>query len=816
MATSIADVQVRIGTEISQFQRGLRQAERELQRSADKFNQLGNNLSLAVSVPLAGIGIGALKAAGDVESLRLGFEATMTGAGKSTAEATAELLKLQKAAEAPGLDFEQAVKGSIRLQNVGFEAEQSRKILSELANAISLTGGNAEQLDGVTKQFAQMAGKGRILQEDLSILVENMPVLSKVLKDTFGTANAEGLRKLGISTEEFILKTTEGLAKLERVPGGLNNAFTNAGVSIKLALANVGESLNKALNVTGNLEAFSTWITDLAAGFASLDEGTQKLAFGFGAAALAAGPLFKLIGGGIEVFSTARSAALSMGKALEVSKTAYAALAPELGGVTAGLRSASLAWKALDTTAKATVIGAALAVVVALGAAFYTLAESTTDAARAQAAVNEVSLQAEKNIAAERVEAEQLVGILKSSTASYEEKRAALARLNQISPEYFGGLNLEKSSLEQINNAYTRYIDNLLTAARAQAAQSKIVELEKQRLDLADQLAKQQERVKNAGGFGVFFETGGGGGSITSSLQSQIKSIETQQKALADVAIKANAENAKLQTNAVAVAGAPIGAGGLSAGAPLPTGKAPAKKTDPIRSGLPGAFSFGDVEGFQIITDGVNQYSEALERLAEANNPVVESQALLVSQNEALAEFSDKATISLYDQAAAVENLQRQMDLATRLGLAMGEAIIQTSEDGKASLSDYAKAVGNAARKTISAFIAEGVTAAASRALAGAPFPANLILAPIAGAAAAALFNSVIPKFAEGGIVTGPTYGLIGEAGPEVIFPLSDLKKFVADNGGGGRIQVYGRLSGNDILLSSERSDGRRKDVRGY
>jgi len=279
---ALADINIRIGTEISQFQKGLRQAERELLRSAEKFNTLGNNLSLAVSVPLAAIGVGSLRAAGDIEALRLGFEATMTGLGKSTAEATAELLNLQKAAEAPGLDFEQAVKGSVRLQNVGFEAEQSRKILSELANAIALTGGNAQQLDGVTKQLAQMQGKGRILQEDLSIMVENMPVLSKVMKETFGTANAEGLRKLGISTEEFILKTTEGLAKLERVPGGLNNAFTNAGVSIKLALANVGESINKAFDVTGKLETFSTVITDLAAGFAALDPVVQKAIIGFG------------------------------------------------------------------------------------------------------------------------------------------------------------------------------------------------------------------------------------------------------------------------------------------------------------------------------------------------------------------------------------------------------------------------------------------------------------------------------------------------------------------------------------------------------
>jgi hypothetical protein len=178
--------------------------------------------------------------------------------------------------------------------------------------------------------------------------------------------------------------------------------------------------------------------------------------------------------------------------------------------------------------------------------------------------------------------------------------------------------------------------------------------------------------------------------------------------------------------------------------------------------------------------------------------------------NSTLQEFMDAGTIATYDQIEAMDKLAAQMAAVQEVSLAVSDAIIQTSDDGKASLGEYAKAVGNAARNSRSALIAEGVAAAAARALAGAPFPANLILAPIAGAAAAAIFNSAIPKFADGGIITGPTYGLVGEAGPEVIFPLSDLKKFVGESGGGGRVEVYGRLSGQDILLSNERSNAQR------
>lgn len=75
-------------------------------------------------------------------------------------------------------------------------------------------------------------------------------------------------------------------------------------------------------------------------------------------------------------------------------------------------------------------------------------------------------------------------------------------------------------------------------------------------------------------------------------------------------------------------------------------------------------------------------------------------------------------------------------------------------------------------------------------------------------------------KFAEGGIVTGPTYGLIGEAGPEVIFPLADLKKFLGGDNGRGpggssnpSWQIAGVLRGQDVLLMVNRAEKHRNTI---
>lgn len=90
-----------------------------------------------------------------------------------------------------------------------------------------------------------------------------------------------------------------------------------------------------------------------------------------------------------------------------------------------------------------------------------------------------------------------------------------------------------------------------------------------------------------------------------------------------------------------------------------------------------------------------------------------------------------------------------------------------------------------------------------SSVVAALPFPINVILAPIiAGAAAAVMFIGAT-AFGEGGIVMGPTMGLVGEAGPEVIFPLDRLDQFMGDGRGGDihlTLEIDGRQAARAVV----------------
>jgi tape measure domain-containing protein len=330
MALTDLNVVLRLSTR--EFNREVKNVERSLQSASDRLSDIGNSLSLALTAPLVGLGGAAIVAAGEFERLRLGLEATMTDAGYSIQQAREELEKLREVAKAPGIDFEQAVQGSLRLQSVGLSAEQARETIAQFANGVAAAGGTAQNLEGVTRQISQIIGKGKVLNEDLIILKENMPSVSKSLVDAFGTADAEGLRKLNISAEELVIRLTEELAKAPRVAGGIANAIQNAQVAVKEAAAKIGDSLNSAFDITGALNKFSDFVVGIADSFSKASPEVQRLIFSLGAFAIALGPGILL---GRQLATTYINTTIELAK---FARFLNAELARSLAGGATGIR----------------------------------------------------------------------------------------------------------------------------------------------------------------------------------------------------------------------------------------------------------------------------------------------------------------------------------------------------------------------------------------------------------------------------------------------------------------------------------------------
>lgn len=143
------------------------------------------------------------------------------------------------------------------------------------------------------------------------------------------------------------------------------------------------------------------------------------------------------------------------------------------------------------------------------------------------------------------------------------------------------------------------------------------------------------------------------------------------------------------------------------------------------------------------------------------------------------------------------------------LGSQISDAFVNAALDGE-SFKDSLIQIGKQLLKTLlSQALANAIANASSsmnvanQASAGLTIPA-FIAAGVGSVTAG--FNAV-PKLAEGGLAYGPTLAMVGDnkganVDPEVVAPLSKLKDML----GGNSIQVYGRISGDDIVISNNRA----------
>jgi tape measure domain-containing protein len=315
MSDILASVSVVLGAEIGGFKAAMAQARKELKglvQFSEGLKDIGSSLTTYVSAPLALLGAASVAASGKVESLKKGLEAItlqelgkqgVTGLGalqEAAQQTTQRMSQLEQIAKQPGLGFEGAVQGDVRLRAVGISAEQSAKSIKAFANAIATTGGGKSEFDRVTVQLAQLSAKGKVLAQDLRPIIEAAPAVSGALQRLYGTVDSEtisaSLAKQGKSSTDFIAVLTDELAKLPQVSGGLKNAFENLADTTTLSLAKLGDGISKSLNLPGVLASLSDGISRLSDAFAGLSPGAQKLIVGLGVVAAATGPVLLAIG----------------------------------------------------------------------------------------------------------------------------------------------------------------------------------------------------------------------------------------------------------------------------------------------------------------------------------------------------------------------------------------------------------------------------------------------------------------------------------------------------------------------------------------
>jgi len=286
----LSNLIVRIGASTDDFDKQVDRSLNKVKRFASDVTAAGTALSIGFSAPLIAAGAAAIKAGSDMESLTMGLKAVM----KSSEATATEMAKLREVAKLPGLGLEEAVKGTIRLQILGNSADQSRRIMGELGNALAVVGGGREDFNEVIRQLSQLGAVGKVTKENLDPIIERIPQLAAIIKEKFGAEAlgdpAKTFERLGISSQQFIRIITDELAKGERAGNTYKNSWENIQMAAKDAAAEFGKTLlpiaQRVLDdfLTPGIEKAKS----LATAFRDLPQPTQDWAIGLTAVATAA------------------------------------------------------------------------------------------------------------------------------------------------------------------------------------------------------------------------------------------------------------------------------------------------------------------------------------------------------------------------------------------------------------------------------------------------------------------------------------------------------------------------------------------------
>lgn len=741
-----------------------KQFNKGLGRFADELTTTGQNLSF-VSAGLIALSGASLKAFSDLQAIEKGLEA-IEGSSAAAGDAIA---RIKKIAQAPGLGLEDAAQGYTNLRAVGFEAGKAEKTLIEFGNALALSGKGKAELGAVLSQITQMSSKSKVLAEDLKPILNAIPSVAKILREEFGTVDSEEISKKlqqsGTSTTQFIELLVSKLSELDRVSGTFKNTSENLSDAMRISGASVGEVINKVTGLQGFMDSLSTTLVSAAEGFEEMNPTAQAFIVTLGGIAIAAGPVLATLG-----FLTS-----------SVIPLVTAGFTAMIG--TAGLVAAGLA-----------LIAGGIAVFIDHKAKMAAMAEATVS-------VEEATRRANEQTKAQRAEINQLIGVLKNEKSSQDEVNKAKSRLLEISPTFRSALKGSKIDFNELAAATNDYVTQIQNAAKAEILYA----------SLQKNLTLQQKEKQDAGATLSLFDKAGELLDATKGSNGDIKRLfDNYDKEISDrskLTIKRLEISNLLITKELAVlGGAPVKAKPKVDIVPTVTTDKVKKKVEEEVSKI----SFSGATKIQPSKD----WGDAL---IESFFPVDMAVQKFGASLSKMSGFIKTGTLSEM-QTLSAQIAESVKGIGVDFGVSLIEGIV-SGKGIKGAFSGLLTEVGSQMIRLGKEFLKIDKLITAARLALGTGVGTGAAIALIAGGAVLrGLAQSQTfqgPKFANGGIVSGPTIGMMGEyAGasnnPEVIAPLDKLKNMLGGSIGQNGYIAETKVSGDDLFVLLKRIERKR------
>jgi len=756
---SVASTNISVGANLTGLQRGLKIASRSLRRFGTQAKQIGTSLSTSISAPL--IGLGAIS----VRTFQ-GFEAEMSKV-KAVSGATAQEFKILEA-QAKKLGATTTFTASevaglqVEFAKLGFTASEIDKVTEStlyLAQAGGAELGRAAEVAGSTLRAFGLAAEetGRVtdvMAKSFSTSSLDMESFAEAMKTVAPIAKATG-----VSMEEA--SGMLGVLANNGIKGSI------AGTALKKILSDLhkeGKPMTQTFRELSNQNISLAEANDLVGDRAKgallvlteqmglVDELTSSYQNAEGAAQAMAEEMMDNTAGAFKTLQSATEGALIEIGEAITENEVFKGVLEKLTATVGKITKAISGMTAAEQYNKVILAGLLALVPLVITA----VGALTLAFGSLTAAMGPVGIAIAGVVLAYQA-------LKKEVTESDEVIKEALESDNFIKAQE----NL-KQRLKEVNDQLKLRREALERATNVQAKdaqQAAVTKLEQQRIDLLEALKGVQDE--------------------------NTESLETYRKAMEDYAKeqrKAREETLFYNESLVQVSKT------------LDHNLYPSQER--VKELLDGVFTQVHSNNLFNYREGLNRLKQPLQQAIDLTNGLGRQIADGFGNAMANMVMSVDEAFTLYNNMVD-EGASRTEALTASVGL-LATSFMQTL--GQAIQSIIAQLL---AAVTVAAILAV-VLSLATGGIAGTSLQSigtamKLVTLPAMG----------IPGLAEGGIVTGPTLALIGEGREsEAVIPLSKLPQIAGATG--GAVEVYGRISGQDILLSSEKAGRVRTRYRGF
>ena len=178
---------------------------------------------------------------------------------------------------------------------------------------------------------------------------------------------------------------------------------------------------------------------------------------------------------------------------MNASKAAVVGYKIAIALLTGNIRKATTYMRLFNIAVKGSPLGWFAAVLSAVIAAYVIFSKRTDEAAKQQKIFNDIQNQATEYISKQRTEVENLLAVAKDESISKAQRLEAIKKLNEISPEYLGNINLETINTLEAKDAIDKYVNSLKLKAIQEAISSEQSKLYARDLAIQRQMDKELE-----------------------------------------------------------------------------------------------------------------------------------------------------------------------------------------------------------------------------------------------------------------------------------------------------------------------------------